>query len=252
MTISIHDVHDAGRLVRWGLDVKAVPGAHEEYAELLARYRLEDAFRETVLATCAGLEIDVLSVDDQGFIIAPRMGSIFSLSTMNDWESGMDPQSRRRSGLVLLTIIAVAYPTSDALERTTVVRVRVSQVERALREAVRVIEDAEPDDSEAQTAAHEIGLMPPVKPGATRQLAKSSTLAAIRAGFEHLVDAGMARAAGSVDGDPEYQLLDRMRVNVREMVMPDTHATLLGHTRAAAVIAASAATTETTNEGALA
>jgi hypothetical protein len=234
MTITTLDVEDANRLVGFGLDTRALPGVYEEYADLVRRYRLEDPFRSMVDAVCAGLELDILSADDQGFILAPRPGSIFSFSTSADWESGMTPERRRINGFILFTVIAVAYPNPDALERTSVVRVRVSQVERALREAVRVVIEAAPEEGESLMAANEVNALPTTKAGAQRQVAKSSSHGAIRAAFDHLVEHNLARRAADPDGDTEYQMLPRLRVNVREMALPEAHKTLLALHRLAA------------------
>ena len=227
MNITLSDISSASRLAGFALNTKAMPGADEDYARLLQRYRLEDQFREAVDSLCVGLGLSVISATDQGLILSPEVGSVFSIGTITDFEPGLNPEQRVVTGLVHLCIASVAYPKSNDLDRSLVARVKVSQIERVLREtaalvAERQAEDGDAEENDVLVAFGILDRMRPRNPSSTKR-SKKTTLGIIEAALDRLVDHGCARRQRATDADPEYQLLDRYRIQVQEMALPDAY-----------------------------
>src|SRR6266516_4613832 len=70
-------VHDAARLVQFGLRKKARPADDEDYRALVYRYQTSAGFRETVDALLEGLGLVVLDVGAYGAVLAPTSGAVF-------------------------------------------------------------------------------------------------------------------------------------------------------------------------------
>ena len=207
----------AAELICFALQPKISRGADARYSELWSEYRSDEAFRDVVDAVADGLGLVVVDAPDQGLIVTPTERSPFSFRLV-DYQSGMDPTRRMLTGLVHLAIAAVAYPREADLEDDIVVRRSADQVERYLREACKALADAEEKDPEASEGAEEAlawrAFM--AMPSATKTnkggYTVNSTMGLITRAFAWLVDQGMARQAGGT-----YQLLDRYRVQVREV-----------------------------------
>jgi hypothetical protein len=208
----------AAELIAFALQAKMARGADERYGELWSEYRSDEEFRDVVDAVANGLGLVVLAAADQGLIIAPMDRSVFSFR-MADYQNGMDPKRRVLVGLVHLGIAAVAYPREADLEGDIVVRRRPEQVERFLREACgRLLETEERDPEAGEDAEEEMAwrtflAMPSAKRTQKGRYSADCTLGQIIRAFEWLVAQGMARDAGG----GVYQLLDRYRVQVREV-----------------------------------
>jgi hypothetical protein len=179
-------------------------------------------------AACAGLHLYVIAVEDQGLLLAPESPSIFSLGTVAEFETGLTPERRMLTGLVLLCVAGVAYPSPADLERNAIVRVRVSQVERALRETAKVVAERHgEDEDDVPRAFAALGSVPTSTPG-KKHNSKATSLGLIRNVLTRLVELGCARdVTGPSDDDPEFQLLDRFRHYVRERALAATNEALL-------------------------
>lgn len=220
------EVRDASRLVHYALDVRAVVGADAEYAELWRRYRIDDTFRQLVDAVCSGLGLAPLAATEHGLVVVPLDESVFSMGAISDFEEGYTPDQRLATGLVHLAIAACAYPRTAELDRPGVARVKVSQVERVLRDTARAVTDDDRNCDEDTVAAFEVlAGIPTRKQGAQRR-SRTTTLGLITNAFERLVEHGCARRVSTDRGDAEYQLLDRYRLQVGELAINDAYEAL--------------------------
>jgi hypothetical protein len=217
----VSTANEAGRaaeLISFALQPKVARGSDEHYGELWRDYRSDEDFRDVVDAVANGLGLVVLEAADQGLIVAPMEGSVFTFR-MSDYRSGLDPKTRMLIGLVHLGIAAVAYPREADLEEDNVVRRNPEQVERFLREACQVRADAHErdpeasEDGDAEEAWRAYLAMPAARRTKTGSFTADCAMGMIVRAFEWLVTQGMARDAGG----GVYQLLDRYRVQVREM-----------------------------------
>ena len=159
----------------------------------------------------------MVDAPDQGLIVAPSEKSPFSFRLV-DYQAGLDPTRRMLTGLVHLGIAAVAYPREADLEDDIVVRRSAEQVEGYLREACQALADAEEKDAEEGEGTEE-GLawraylaMPSAVRSRKGGYKADCTLGIITRAFAWLIDQGMARESNGT-----YQLLDRYRVQVREV-----------------------------------
>jgi len=207
----------AAELICFALQPKISRGADARYSELWSEYRSDEGFRDVVDAVADGLGLVVVDAPDQGLIVTPTERSPFSFRLV-DYQTGMDPTRRMLTGLVHLGIAAVAYPREADLEDDIVVRRSADQVERYLREACGALAAAEEKDPEAAEGAEEVLAwraflaMPSATRTAKGGYTVNSTMGLITRAFTWLIEQGMARQAGGT-----YQLLDRYRVQVREV-----------------------------------
>jgi hypothetical protein len=207
----------AAELVGFALQPKIARGADERYSELWSDYRTDEAFRDVVDAVANGLGLVVIDAPDQGLIVTPMEKSAFTFRLV-DYQAGMDPARRLLTGLVHLGIAAVAYPREADLEDDIVVRRRPEQVERYLRDACQALADAAEHDPEAGEADAEMMAwraylaMPASVRSKKGGYTVHCTLGMITRAFKWLVDQGMARESAGT-----YQLLDRYRMQVREV-----------------------------------
>jgi len=151
-------------------------------------------------------------------IVAPMERSAFSFRIV-DYKVGLDPKQRVLIGLIHLGIAAVAYPRESDLESDIVVRRSAEQVERFLREACEALAEQDERDPEARDDAQdEVAwraylAIPPARRTRQGKFTADCAMGMITKAFEWLIAQGMARdASGGV-----YQLLDRYRVQVREV-----------------------------------
>lgn len=147
-------VEAAARLVAFGMRPKALPGRDAAYAELVRRYREDDAFADTAQRVASGLGLVVLAVD-------PRAGIVLAAVEESAFEIRMDEYARRTAlvnrqadkvlhGLAHLATAALAFPRPDDLGNDSYVgRVSVDQVDGAVREAARILEERVSGSEEA-------------------------------------------------------------------------------------------------------
>jgi hypothetical protein len=207
----------AAELVCFALQPKVARGADDRYGELWTEYRTDESFRDIVDAVADGLGLAVIDASEQGLVVAPMDKSPFTYR-MADYATGTTPKRRMLTGLIHLGIAALAYPREADLEDDIVVRRGPEQVERFLRDACQVLADAEEkdpvagDEEEEAEAWREYLSMPESKRMAKGGFSIDCTMGLITRAFDWLVTQGMARQAGST-----YQLLDRYRVQIREL-----------------------------------
>jgi len=144
--VGAQDVESAARLVALGMRPKLVPARDPGYADLVRRYGEDDAFKDVVQRVASGLGLVVLDVGAQsGIVVAATEESIFEIR--------MDEYARRTAlanrqadkvlhGLAHLAVAALAFPRPDDLGNDSYVgRVSVEQVDAAVREACRVLQE---------------------------------------------------------------------------------------------------------------
>lgn len=208
----------AAELICFALQPKIARGADERYGALWSDYRTDESFRDVVEAVANGLGLVVIDATDQGLIVAPMDKSPFSFR-LADYQRGLDPKKRMLIGLVHLGIAAVSYPKEVDLEDDIVIRRTAEQVERFLRDACARLAEGDDRDPEAGEEANEraawraFAMMPPSIRMKKGGYAADCTMGVITRAFDWLVAQGMARDAGG----GTFQLLDRYRVQVREL-----------------------------------
>lgn len=207
---------DAARLVSFALRPKLALGSPDsDYYRLWHEYRVNEEFRDVVEAVVDGLGLVTLGVTDQGLLVAPSDDSPFQFR-LADLQKGLAPDRRLLIGLAHLGIAAATYPREADLEGDIVVRRSATQVESLLRAAVDAFaEGAADEEADEVTSAWRLFRSTP----AVRRKDRGSgfradcTMGIITSAFDWLVEQGMARRAG----DGVWQLLDRYRVQVREL-----------------------------------
>ncbi len=208
----------AAELICFALQPKIARGADERYGALWSDYRTDENFRDVVDAVANGLGLVVIDATDQGLIVAPMDKSPFSFR-LADYQRGLDSKRRMLIGLVHLGIAAVSYPKEVDLEDDIVIRRSVEQVERFLRDASARLAESDDRDPEADEEADErpawraFAVMPSSIRMKKGGYAADCTMGIITRAFDWLVAQGMARDAGG----GTFQLLDRFRVQVREL-----------------------------------
>jgi hypothetical protein len=206
----------AAELIAFALQPRLARGADERYGELWSEYRTDEEFHNVVDAVANGLGLVVIDATEQGLVVAPMDKSPFAFR-LTDYAAGLTPKRRMLIGLAHLGIAAVAYPRESDLEDDIVVRRSVEQVERFLRDACQALADAEEQDSVVRDDEETLAWREYLSMPASRRMAKGGysadcTVGQISRAFDWLVAQGMARQSGD-----SYQLLDRYRVQVREL-----------------------------------
>ena len=221
------DVESAARLVAHGMRPKALPARDQGYAELVRRYRDDDAFADTVQRVASGLGMVVLAAgESSGLVLAAVEESVFEIR--------MDEYARRTAlanrgadkmmhGLAHLAVAALAFPRPDDLgDDTYVGRVSVGQVDGAVREACRVLQERTAgDDLDPESAAPHLEAAWRVwlrRPETTAtkdgRAGESTTRGMVGKALRFLADQGFLVPVGD---DGVYRTTPRYQVQVREL-----------------------------------
>ncbi len=222
MTVTAPDLRDVGILISCALRPKNRPAADPIYREVLGRYRTEPDFRNATIYVLDGMDLQVLSeAAELGLILGPRRESLFA-ARLSDVPNVAGVEQRLLVGLITAGVAAYAFPTADAFDDDRVRWVRVADLERFLRETCESLKrDAEAplDDEGLEEAWRVYERMPavhrPEKGRTAGRLSPSCTTYWVGNVLAWLTDQGMARPADR--GADTYQLLERFRVQVREM-----------------------------------
>lgn len=223
MTVTTSDLRDVGALIGCALRPKLRPAADPVYRELLGRYRAEPEFRNATVYVLDGLDLQVLSdAAELGLILGPRRDSLFAVR-LADVPNVAGVEQRLLVGLVTAGIAAYAFPTADAFDDDRVRYVRVTDLERFLRatcESLKRTADAPLDDEALEEAWRIYERMPSVhraERGRTSgRLTPACTSYWVTNVLDWLTGQGLARLAERHGADT-YQLLERFRVQVREL-----------------------------------
>ena len=225
---SLSAIADASRLVGFALRPRQRPARDQDYAELVARYRINEEFAEIVGAITLGLDLIVLDADERhGLIVASTDDSVFAVK-MGDYAkrtggAGKAPE-RVLHALAHLGAATLAYPRpADLANPAYVGRLTVNGVEAFVREAGRRLQEAAADagqaldppagepDLEAAWALYQRRAAAPsdLRRGST------STLGIVSKALGFLADQGMLTKRSDADGGT-YITTSRYRVQVTE------------------------------------
>jgi len=232
------DVESAARLVAHGMRPKALPARDPAYADLVRRYREDDAFADTVQRVASGLGLVVLAV-------GPASGLVLAAVEDSAFEIRMDEYARRTvlanrqadkvmHGLAHLAVAALAFPRADDLADDTYVgRVSVDQVDGAVREACRTLSErvagtAEADPVSDAPQLEEVWRAWLRRPEATAtkdgRAGEATTRGIVGKALRFLADQGFLVPVGP---DGVYRTTPRYQVQVRELAAQRTFDELL-------------------------
>lgn len=161
MIDSDEDPFLAGRLLQWGLRVRARPAQEPEYQSLVERYLDRPHFRTLVRELARGLGIVVLDVGEHGAVLAPELESIFALRPA-DFRASATVDERLLDGLVQLAIAATIFPRPRDLEEeaeTARPPTTITEVEEGLRAICARMEAETRGAPDPEAHADEHGLL---------------------------------------------------------------------------------------------
>lgn len=222
------DVETAARLVAHGMRPKALPARDPAYAELVRRYREDDAFADTVQRVASGLGLVVLAVGPQsGIVLAAVEESVFEIR-MDEYARRTVLQNRQADkvmhGLAHLATAALAFPRPDDLADDSYVgRVSVDQVDGAVREACRALDErvagtADADPLSDAPQLEEVWRAWLRRPEATAtkdgRAGEATTRGIVGKALRFLADQGFLVAVGQ---ESVYRTTPRYQVQVREL-----------------------------------
>lgn len=223
------EAYRAGRLIQWGLQVKAVPFNYEEYRQLIDRYIDQPNFRSLVRQICGGLGLRVLEVNHRGLFLGTEDESVFALKPSDfRGSSGSSAEERLMDGLVQVAIAATIYPRQQDLDEHSIEAkppTSVSEVDETLRTLCSEYKRRTADDPDVDREAIDRGLQeawrvyesrPGVKTTQAGKLSPNSTQGLIRRHLQQLVEHGCFVAAlqGSVE---LYRPTLRYQIQVKEL-----------------------------------
>lgn len=227
MKFSEESAYWAGRLLHWGLQVKARPVAEEEYQTLLDRYLDHAEFRHQVQQFAQGLGLIILDADVHGLILSPSGESVFSLPGSEFHATSSLADDRLLDGLVQVAIAATVFPAAaDLADVVTVARppITVEEIEFTLRHLCdQLAEEAlhTPDPPATDEAA---GLLEAwrvyqsrmaVHDTASQRAAQRSTMRIIERNLERLRELGcFLRETGQAGA---FQPTYRYQVQVKQL-----------------------------------
>lgn len=220
----------AAELVGYGLQPKLFPGRHQQYRELLERYRRDLDFRYLADGVARGLGLRIASATELGLYLAALPGSPFAF-TLASWrrERGVASfEDRLLHGLAVVAIVAYFYPQAVDVEVERHRRATVTQVEGFLRSAAAEVAKRSPDSAEAVLSEHEQACriylrQKEVVGTADGRRPQRGTTSVIARAFELLADQGLVRRAGEEGSDPVYQPLERMRLQVADIASNEAY-----------------------------
>lgn len=223
MTLTSTDLRDLGTLITCALRPKLRPATDPTYRSLLARYRSEPEFRHATSSLLDGMDMLVLSeTADLGLVIGPRRESIFAYR-LSDLPNVTGVEQRLLVGLITAAVAAYAFPTPESFDDERVHYVSAFHLERFLRETCESCKrDAEPalDDDALEEAWRVFERMPVLhRPKAGRtagRLSPSCSTYWVVLVLDWMTNQGLAKPATN-QGKDTYQLLERFRIQVREM-----------------------------------
>jgi hypothetical protein len=199
--MNLTDVTAAARLIRFALTTKERPSGDGQYRVLLDRYRTNTEFAEIVGRVADGLGLDVRLPTQLGLLVVGHADGPFAVNVDN---SGLPIraqhklQDRRCFGLLLVALVAYAYPNGEALVDTTNPMVRAVELERFLtRHITMVIEAADESDDELDRQLGEAGRkwldLPEILPSDRGGLRRDCRRDYVQRTLDYLVGQGRAR-----------------------------------------------------------
>ena len=230
------DTFQAGRLIQWGLRVKAIPFNDEEYRELIDRYIDQPSFRALVRQVASGLGLDVLEANHRGMFMAALDGSVFCQKP-SDFRGSSSAEERLMDGLIQIAIAATIYPRQQDLDEDTIEAkppVTALEVDETLRTLCAEHKRQSADDPDVESDAIDRGLQeawrvydsrPSVKTTAKGNLSPNSTQSLIRRHLQSLVEHGCF-VVGKQGTTELYRPTLRYQIQVKELAATKLYAHL--------------------------
>lgn len=234
------DVESAASLIALGMRPKLLPSRDPVYADLVRRYGTDDRFKDLVHRVACGLGLVVLAVDKQsGAVLAATEDSLFEIK-MDEYARRTALQSRQVEkmlhGLAQLAAAALAFPRPDDLGNDSYVgRVSVDQVDGAVREACRLLDErakAAEQNNDPLADAPELERVwraylrrPATAATKDGRVAADTTRGIVAKALRFLADQGFLVAAGG--DEATYRTTPRYQVQVRELAAQRTFDELL-------------------------
>lgn len=234
------DVESAASLVALGMRPKLLPSRDPVYADLVRRYGADDRFKDLVNRVAAGLGLVVLAVTKQsGAVLAATEDSIFEIK-MDEYARRTVLQNRQVEkmlhGLAHLAVAALAFPRPDDLGNDSYVgRVSVEQVDGAVREACRLLEErakAAEQNNDPRSDAPELERVwraylrrPAAAATKDGRVAADTTRGIVGKALRFLAEQGFLVAVSGDGGT--YRTTPRYQVQVRELAAQRTFDELL-------------------------
>lgn len=219
-TLATH-AENAGRLLSKALDAKRTPANDNDYRELLRHYAGNPDFRDLFNGMTKGLQLMVLSVDEDGAFLAPASSdSPFAVGIGDLRATNLKPEQRALMVLIHMTIAGLFYPTADKLfdETYDAPPVTERQIAVFLRDmcgSVRAAAGSELPDypRELEPAWLLLQGMPEALPDQQRR--SINTLEGLIGEVcKQLQDAGLIRQDAD-EGSPRYGATRRMAAQLR-------------------------------------
>lgn len=234
------DVESAASLVALGMRPKLLPARDPTYADLVRRYGTDDRFKDLVNRVASGLGLVVLAVTKQsGAVLAATEESLFEIK-MDEYARRTVLQNRQVEkmlhGLAHLAVAALAFPRPDDLGNDSYVgRVSVEQVDGAVREACRLLDErakAAEQNNDPLSSAPELERVwraylrrPAVAATKDGRVAADTTRGIVSKALRFLADQGFLVAAAG--DEAVYRTTPRYQVQVRELAAQRTFGDLL-------------------------
>lgn len=231
------DVVAATRLVRRALD-RERPKAGGDYEMLLARYRTDSGFADTVAAVCEGLSLYPLGVGPAGLVVHGDMDGPFRVTLDNSGlRNARDAEHRHIYALVIAGIAAYGYRDTGALIDTAAPVIRPLDLEKFLARAVDRVAGVRDGHEAADTDDWEVFLGEAGRQWRERPAYHETPQGRPKVGchrwytttvLEWLVDRDMAvrQVVLSDERGMAYQLTDRFRLGIGDLVETEAFATL--------------------------
>jgi hypothetical protein len=206
---------DATRLVRYGLDVTALPAKHDEYRELVTRCLADPAFREYTDHVAAALDLRVAAVDaTAGIVVVPDTSSVFTPSwTWLREAAKVTPSADNRMivGVALVGIAALCFPTASSLSDPALRRFTPADVDTLLCRHGQMLADGDTTLAEGLDAAWQAyAARKAIDTGPSGKRTRNCTIAII----ERLCDVLASQRLllrNDEDGQSAYRSTDRFR-----------------------------------------
>jgi hypothetical protein len=220
---------DAAALIAYGLQPRLRPAQDPGYAELLARYRVEQPLRELVAVIVRGLQLSVLGETALGLVLGAEEGGPFAMTLADYRRSGMTVADRMSHGLVQLAIAAYCFPTAHSLDDPDQIAGTKLSVQRVVHYLVDLAKRLEADRRDAPDAASDsLGeawrvVLARAETRATPDGRRAAgTLEGMVAyALERLEHGGLMRKVSDAEGST-WQALGAYRLQVRELAAHDT------------------------------
>jgi hypothetical protein len=201
--MSADEEMDIGRFLGWAAKPLATPGRHEDLARIVARYRDDADFADSVNRVFAGAGLDLHVDERDGIVVTARQHSMLRL-TVSDVVKRAQNQHRAVIGAVLLAVARAAYPESSMVDDPYRIAAFTTQsIVDALDRAAQAHADVSTEDSGVDEELVEVWRrwsdLNAARPNAQRR-STGDKPGVVNRVCRMLVDVGYLRSLGDTDG----------------------------------------------------